>query len=76
MKKSTNVCRYCLVKSMEPADDLGKGWLKCSNCGATEFPNPTTVRQGDLVAVPPENAYDPPGMRPRKRKSAKTAGRS
>ena len=28
-------CWYCGVEPMAPFETLGKGWFKCSDCGAT-----------------------------------------
>ena len=28
-------CWYCGVEPMSPFETLGKGWYKCSECGAT-----------------------------------------
>jgi len=28
-------CWNCGLKTMQPSKDLGKGWFKCSDCGAT-----------------------------------------
>ena len=28
-------CWNCNLKTMFPSEDLGKGWWKCSDCGAT-----------------------------------------
>lgn len=37
-------CWYCGQNTMELYTNLGHGWLKCSNCGATCNPNPTKKR--------------------------------
>ena len=29
-------CWYCGQDAMCPYESLGKGWSKCSNCGATD----------------------------------------
>ena len=29
------LCWNCGLKTMQPWEDLGKGWFKCSDCGAT-----------------------------------------
>ncbi len=41
MKKESKVCWACGKATMKLAPELGKDWLKCSKCGATDLPNPT-----------------------------------
>lgn len=41
MVKNNPKCWYCGKLTMEPAEELGGDWLKCSSCGATDMPNPT-----------------------------------
>lgn len=40
--KDTKTCWNCGKETLEPYDEVGHDWLKCSNCGATEELNPTT----------------------------------
>ena len=48
MKDYTKVCWYCDRATLELSNTAGKGWLKCSNCGATHQINPTVPGQPDL----------------------------
>jgi len=36
-------CWFCFTRLMERAPDLGWGWYKCSNCGATHVDIPTPI---------------------------------
>lgn len=42
MKKLDKKCSYCNQNTLVPFDEVGGDWLKCSNCGATHLPNPTS----------------------------------
>ena len=41
-KPKTGTCWFCLKITMVECPELGKGWYKCSECGATsvEIPKP------------------------------------
>ena len=36
-------CWNCGLDTMKPCDELGKGWFKCSDCGATWVKMPELV---------------------------------
>ena len=50
MVKKHKKCWNCGKDTMEPFDQAGHGWLKCSSCGATHMPNPTTLGAETLFA--------------------------
>jgi len=44
MPKTNIKCWSCGQNTMISFEELGHGWQKCSNCGATEIPNPTVSK--------------------------------
>ncbi len=44
MKNKDNKCPFCGKQTLKPFNQVGHGWQKCSNCGATHLPNPTVAK--------------------------------
>lgn len=47
----SNTCWYCHKDTMVECAELGKGWLKCTECGATHIPLPKKARKAKKVKV-------------------------
>ena len=75
MKEYTKVCWYCHEETMVPDKKLGHSWLKCSSCGATEFPNPTTLGSEQLFKEKEGPSRYDTKYRPRRRKIPKAQAR-
>ena len=56
-------CWCCGKNEMCPSEDLGKGWFKCSGCGATWCKVP--VRKAPIIILKPDGvqgkSYSPSG---------------
>jgi DNA-directed RNA polymerase subunit RPC12/RpoP len=68
----TEVCWNCKKPTMKLAPKLGRGWYRCSNCGATHFPNPITLGESTLVIEKVKGSSHLTESRPRKRRQPKT----
>ena len=76
MPKTDNRCWYCHQGTMVPDKKLSKGWLKCPDCGATEFPDPTTLGAEGLFKEKEGTGGHETKYRPRRRRLPKAQARS
>jgi len=75
MPKTDNKCWSCGQNTMISFEEVGRGWLKCSSCGATDMPHPTTLGQEQLVIEKAGPGSQDIKYRPRKKRLAKAPAR-
>ena len=76
MNKDSIICWHCEKMTMEPAPELGSGWRKCSNCGATHQPHPSQVSQSTIVVEQVAPGTRETKYRPQKVRQPKTPAKA
>jgi len=76
MTKTIDKCWNCGEEAMVPFEEIGGRWLKCSKCGSTSMPDPTTIGAETLFTETPGTGGRESKYRPRKKRLPKARPRS
>ena len=76
MLKTDTKCWSCGQNTMISFEELGHGWQKCSSCGATNMPSPTTLRAKTVFVEVVTKGYPERKYRPREKRLAITQARA
>ncbi len=76
MPKTDIRCWSCGNNTMIEFEQVARGWLKCSKCGATSMPSPTRLHQQELIIESAGTSRSDSKYRPRAKRTPKAKARA